>query len=129
MRAPASLARAAARAGERGFALLACAAIDLAYGTGLLAGHTPALTHAVLILPVRAWGWIWVITGVLLLTGVPLKGGDDAWHYALAVALKCTWGALILSYWAEHGDPGGWASAAPWLGLAAILLLIAGWQD
>jgi len=115
------------RVGRRGAALAVLAAVDVCYGTALLAGHTAAATAAVMVMPLHLWGWVWIGAAAVLAAGVPLT--DDRWHYGFAALFKTFWALLIAWHWLAHREHGGWGAAMAWLGLAALVLLISGWPE
>lgn len=111
--------------GRRGTVLLILAAIDVGYGLALLAGYTPA-TDATSIAPAATWGTIWFVAAVLL--GLGAFSLADRLGYAAAALLKFGWAALIIIGPAD-GTPGRWGPAMPWLGLAGLIILTAGWPE
>lgn len=112
--------------GRRGIALLTLAVVDVSYGGALLAGYTPA-TLATELAPGSTWGTIWIVVGLLLITGAVTP--VDAFAFALATLLKFSWAVLIFVDLVEHHSPGGWGPAMPWLGLAGLVILIASWSE
>lgn len=114
--------------GRRGGALLILAAADLGYGLALLAGYTPA-TDATSIAPPSTWGTIWIVAAVLL--GLGAFAPADGPAYAAAALLKFGWAALLIAGAAtgHHHQDGYWGPAIPWLALAGLTLLIAGWPE
>lgn len=112
--------------GRRGTALLILAAGDIAYGTALLAGYAPT-TVATDLAPTTTWGTAWIITAILLTAGAFTPADQPA--YALAALAKFGWAAMIFADQGEHHTHGGWGPAVPWLTLAALVILMAGWPE
>lgn len=111
------------RAGHRGLALAAFAAVCFTYGSGLLLGYHPTFAKAG-HWPVAVFGWVFIGVGLAALTGVPRA--DDRWQFALAEAWVCCWFALLVSFW---NGPVGWNGAVSWLGVGSLLLVASGWPD
>lgn len=113
--------------GRRGTALIILAAADFGYGTSLLAGHPPAPTVATEWATPGTLGTIWLITGIICLTGAFTSADQVA--FAAAALLKTAWAAGTAAWAADHQAPGGWGTAFIWLATAALVILIAGWPE
>lgn len=113
----------AGRAGHRGLALAAFACVCFTYGTGLIIGYQPTFTKAG-HWPIMWFGWIFIGTGLVCLTGILRK--DDRWQFAVAEAWVACWFALLVTFW---NGPVGWNGAVSWLGVGILLLVASGWPD
>lgn len=120
--------RLARRAGRRGAFLLFLAVLDVSYGYALTAMAVGPLKRAPsYLLPVHAWGWIWIGTGAVVATGV--LASRDWPQFTLEAALKATWGLLWVDLWIAQGVPGGWVSIVVWLSFAVTIILVGGWPE
>jgi hypothetical protein len=121
----ASLAR---RLGRRGAFLCFLAVLDFSYGYALLSLSVPALRASPdLLLPVHAWGWIWVAAGAVCLSGAPLR--RDWPQYAVAVALKAAWAAVYADVWIVQHSVNSWVSVVVWASFALTVLVVASWPE
>lgn len=127
--------------GRRGGALLILAAMDLVYGAALITAHLgaselsatsakwwPASLGTLFDIPTSTWGWIWIGTGLLLVSGAPRRY-FDRWQIAASVTLKFVWAGASLAYWYSHRSAGLWGLFAIYCGLAGLALIISGWRD
>lgn len=116
------------RAGRRGTTLAVLALIDFGYGGGLVTGYVPGFAHKeTLFLPLVVWGWIWITTGIICLTGVLLV--RDRFHFGIATLLKTAWASVIAVSWLTYHIQGGWTSVAAWGGIALLVLIVSGWPE
>jgi hypothetical protein len=113
-------------AGRRGAFLGFLAILDLAYGYSLFSFPRAALQGINIGIPIEAWGWIWIVTGLVCATGIFLR--SDRVQYTFAALLKTAWGFLWAWLWWQ-GEPNSWASVAVWLSFAMTIVLIAGWPE
>lgn len=128
--------RAWQRLGRRGLFLLLVAAVQAAYGAGLLAaaGHPsravhwwPASLGQLGGIPLDAWGILWVTIGALCLAGAWTTA--DRYAYAAAELLSTGWAAFALQRWMTAREPGSWALAVIYGGIAAGILIVSGWPE
>ena len=112
-----------ARAGHRGVFLALLGCYDIFFGWYLAAGG--ALQFPTVI-PVMAWGIIWLTAGALLACGAAVK--RDAPFFALAACLKTAWALEFFRLQAEHGGL-EWIRGAYWLALALIVLAVSAWPE
>jgi hypothetical protein len=126
------LRRLVRRIGRRGAALMFFAVLDLLYGWWLLDPLESTVRAAgyrwlASVLPLSAWGLIWLLVGVLCLVGTVVHEDSMAW--VAAMAIKVMWGTLWILGWWLADVPRGWAQAGFWLPLAALVALLAGWAE
>jgi hypothetical protein len=119
-------ARARARAGRRGAFLAFLAVLDAAFGYSLLTVPRAGIGSYDFVLPVHAWGWAWIGTGVICALGVAAR--SDRVAYTMAALLKATWGLTYAWLWWQ-GSPSAWVSVAVWLSFALVVVLVAGWPE
>lgn len=118
--------------GRRGEFLLFLALLDLLYGLSLLrpAGdgrQSAAARFLVAVMPLPAWGALWLAVGVVCLVGAFVPA--DRWAFAAAAALKVLWGAMFLIGWAAGVLERGWVAATIWLVFALVVIRIASWPE
>lgn len=80
-----------------------------------------------MLLPLVAWGWVWIAVGAVCLTGVLAR--RDRIQFGVAMLLKTAWSCIITMNWLMFRIPGGWTSVAAWAGIALLVLLISGWPE
>lgn len=120
--------RLARRAGRRGAFLSFVSILDFSYGYALLEqAVAPLRSRPDLLLPLTAWGWIWISAGVVCASGVLAR--RDRVQFAAVAALKTAWGALYAELWIIRHAPDGWVSMVVWLSFAVTILIISGWPE
>ncbi|MEU6552128.1 hypothetical protein ABZ915_17855 [Streptomyces sp. NPDC046915] len=114
-------------------------AILLSYGTvWSLIGYAqlvtpqpqqPGLQLALDLLPLRAWGWLWMAAGLIAIGSAFAPQGLD-WPGFLALPLiVLPWWLSYLTAWLQGTFPRGWVAAAVWAGIAVPVLVVAGWRE
>lgn len=131
--------------GRRGVVLIVLAITDLFYGAAVIYARAqyraprtvspdpapaanswwPVTQEYLFWIPTEVWGWVWVVAGLILLTGVCQR--KDRWHFTLAVVIKVTW-ACAAGFRSAAGS-GLWGVTALYIGFAAVAFVIAGWAD
>lgn len=113
------------RAGHRGAYLGFLAVLDILFGYSLLStpielggDHLPLGQHTL--------GWIWLVVGCFLATGVFLR--QDRIHFAVASLWKVVFGGLYVDLWWQ-GFPRAWVAVAIWFAFAGITLVVASWAE
>lgn len=119
--------------GRRGAVLLYLALVDALYALSLwrpapAAQRTPATRFLAEVAPLTGWAALWLVVGVLCFTGA-LRHRARPVAYAAAVAIKALWGLVFLLGWLAGEIDRGWVSAVVWLGLAALVAVLAGWPE
>lgn len=112
--------------GRRGAFLAFLAVLDVLFGYSIFSVPRIALLDINTLIPITAWGWIWIGTGIAIASGVFLR--VDRIQYTLAALLKTSWGLLYAYLWWQ-GVPNSWVSVVLWLSFAMIIVLIAGWPE
>lgn len=79
------------------------------------------------IAPLWVWAIGWGGVGVVCLWQAFCH--SDRAGYAAAVCLKVFWGLVSLGAWLFGGVERGYVSAAIWLGLAYLVLVISAWPE
>ena len=114
------------RIGRRGAFLLFLAILDSAYGYSLII--VPTLVNSYdLLLPLKTWIILWLVMGVVCLSGVFAK--TDWFQYGCSALFKAAWAALYLQLWIVQHDTHAWVSTVIWLAFAMIILLVGGWPE
>lgn len=119
--------------GRRGAVLIYLALVDLTYALSLWrpapeAGRSVALRFVADVAPLDAWAALWLVVGVLCLAGAFVHPLDRI-AFTAATAIKTLWGGVFLFGWLAGEVYRGWVSAAVWLALAVLVMIIAGWPD
>jgi hypothetical protein len=128
----AALKRLDRRIGYRGTFLSFFALLDYLYGFSLIyppdeAKRSPSARFLAEVIPLEAWGTIWILVAIILTIGVFAE--RDRWAFTAATGLKMLWGMTYLVGWALFHLDRGWVSAVIWLVLAAVMLRISGWPE
>lgn len=120
------------RVGRRGAALLFFATLDVIFGWSLLdptssVATSPGYRWLAGVFPLEVWGGLWLLVGLLCLTGAFIHEDSIAW--VAAMSIKVMWGVLWFLGWWFAGIERGWVAAAVWLPMAALVALLAGWPE
>jgi hypothetical protein len=127
-RAAAWWAAVTAPVGRRGTVLLAMGAGFVVTGVRLWGPQTTSNLEAfgpfVQLLPVGAWGAVFVVAGLVAVVSAWAPPGRDAPGFAALTGLAWGWGVsnLVGSSW-------GWSAGALWLLATVPLLVVAGWDE
>lgn len=118
--------------GRRGVILLAYGTVWALVGYGQIIAPQPdqrGLTLATQMLPLHAWGWLWIGTGFIAIASAWLPQGVD-WPGFLALPLiVLPWMLSYLTAWIQGDFPRGWVAAAVWGALAVPVIVVAGWRE
>lgn len=89
----------------------------------------PGLHLALALLPMHAWGWLWITAGLIALASAWMPQGLD-WPGFLALPLiALPWWLSYLVAWIQGTFPRGWVAAAVWAAIAVPVLVVAGWRE
>jgi hypothetical protein len=120
--------RLARRLGHRGAFLLFLAVLDFSYGYALLSTSIAALRASPdLLLPMHAWGWIWVAAGAVCVAGAPFR--RDRLPFIVAATLKTAWAAVYADIWIVQNGTSAWVSVVVWASFALTVLVVASWPE
>lgn len=115
--------------GRRGGALISFGFGFMFFGMLLQAPRTPESASqfgpAATILPVDAWGVVFIGAGLFAIVAARLPQGRDRAGFLPLVALSIWWcvsGLLGAPSW-------GWVGALLWVPIIALLLIIVGWGE
>lgn len=118
--------------GRRGAILLSYGTVWALYGYGILISplpNQPGLQLATDLLPLRAWGWLWIAAGLIALFSAWLPQGVD-WAGFLALPLiVLPWMLSYFTSWLQGDFPRGWIASAVWAAIAVPVLVVAGWRE
>lgn len=118
--------------GRRGAILLCYGTVWAIIGYGQITSPAPDLRGLRLLLqtmPLDAWGWIWVTSGLIAIVSAWLPQGRD-WPGFLALPLMVLpWSVSYLLAWIIGDYPRGWVAAVVWGAIAAPVLVVAGWRE
>lgn len=131
------MGRAAARRlgrvlGRRGTILLSYGAVWAIIGWGQITAPQPdqrGLRPLLNVMPLDAWGWAWVASGLAAVVAAFLPQGRD-WPGFLALPLVVLpWMASYLASWILGDFPRGWVAAVVWGLIAVPVIVVAGWRE
>lgn len=120
------------RLGRRG-AILSCYGIVwVLYGAAQIVTPQPDQRGLRLLLdrmPLEAWGWCWIVAGIIALVCAWAPPGLDAAGFVSLVAIVLPWAFSYLATWLLGEFPRGWVAAAIWALIAAPVLVVASWPE
>jgi len=118
--------------GRRGAILLCYGIVWAIIGYGQITSPAPDLRGLRLLLQMMsldAWGWLWVISGLIAIVSAWLPQGKD-WPGFLALPLMVLpWAVSYLLAWIIGDFPRGWVATVVWGAIAAPVLVVAGWRE
>lgn len=122
----------AIRVGRRGEFLLFLTLLDLLYGLSLCrpvaaAAQSPTTAFLAEVMPLAAWGLLWLAVGAVCLTGAFVVA--DRFAFAAAAGLKVLWGSMFLIGWLAGVIERGWVGAVIWLVFAGVVARLASWPE
>lgn len=124
--------RLARQLGRRGAILLCYGDVWAIIGYGQITAPQPDLRGLRLLLqmmPLAAWGWLWIAAGLIAIVSAWLPQGRD-WPGFLALPLMVLpWAVSYLLAWILGDFPRGWVAAVVWGAIAAPVLVVAGWRE
>ncbi|MFJ4990078.1 hypothetical protein ACIP9H_40560 [Streptomyces sp. NPDC088732] len=124
--------RVARRLGRRGAILTCYGSVWAVYGWAQLITPQPdqrGLGPALHVMPLVAWAWLWVVSGVIAAMAAWLPEGRD-WPGFLSLPLiVLPWTVSYFMSWAVGDAPRGWVSSVVWAAIAAPVLVVAGWDE
>jgi hypothetical protein len=124
--------RAARRVGRRGAVLALKGGMCALYGYAQLVQPNPnqvGIRLLLLLMPVRCWGWAWVIAGVIALVCVTLRQGRDWAGFAAVYLMASTWALGNLASWWLYGNTRGWVGALIWAAFGGVAAVVAAWPE
>lgn len=118
--------------GRRGAILLSYGVVWAIVGYGQITSPAPDLRGLRLLLQMMsldAWGWIWVVSGLVAIVSAWLPQGRD-WPGFLALPLMVLpWMVSYFLAWVLGDFPRGWVATVVWGAIAAPVLVAAGWAE
>jgi hypothetical protein len=118
--------------GRRGAILLSYGSVWGLYGYGQLISPQPdqrGLTLALQMLPLGAWGGLFIASGILAAVAAFLPQGVDWFGFVALVLIVLPWMTSYLASWALGDFPRGWVAAAVWGVIAVPVIVVAGWRE
>lgn len=118
--------------GRRGTILSCYGLIWTLIGYGQLVTPQPdqrGLKLLLALMPLGAWGWLWIVAGITAIACAWAPPGRDAAGFAALVLIVVPWMATYLAAWLLGDYPRGWVAAAIWAALVAPVLVVAGWPE
>lgn len=126
------LRRLAQRLGRRGAILLCYGAVWFLYGYAQVASPPPdqrGLQPLLELMPLAAWGWLWVAAGVVAMVAAWLPQGKDWPAYPALQLVVLPWMGCYLATWIMGEFPRGWIAAAVWGLISVPVWVTAGWPE
>lgn len=120
------------RVGRRGAALLFFAFLDMYYGVSLLAPTKEARSSSAMmwvasILPLWVWSLGWFLVAALCM--VDAFRQHDRIAFSAAMGIKMLWAGIYVGAQLAGVLERGFAGAAIWLALAALVGLLSSWPE
>ncbi|MFJ6085183.1 hypothetical protein ACIQI8_27620 [Streptomyces sp. NPDC092369] len=117
------------RLGWRGFALLASGLSWVSYGASLTVqpryGTVRGISVLLDLLPMTAWGWLWITAGAVSAGYALVRPGRDLPGIAAAMAPPLLW-AVAYALGAITGTSStAWGAVAPWASHALLIQIVA----
>ncbi|MFI1535589.1 hypothetical protein [Streptomyces anandii] len=118
-----------ARLGWRGLALFTTGASWISYGISITLqpryGTVRGISVLLNLMCMTAWGWLWIIAGVLSLAYGLVRPGRDLIGVGAAIGPPLLWSmAFALGALTGTSDT-AWGSIAPWASHALLILIVA----
>ncbi|MEU2339997.1 hypothetical protein ABZ608_41805 [Streptomyces sp. NPDC013172] len=119
--------------GRRGALLTMKGTIATLYGYGQLVAPLPdrrGLCLLLKLMPLHAWGCVWITAGLVALTCAWLPPRRD-WPGFLAVwAITAAWSmSFLVSWWPLGEYPRGWVACLIFGAFGAVCLVAIGWEE
>lgn len=125
--------RLTARLGRRGALLAMKGTIATLYGYGQIIQPVPdrrGLHMLLVLMPLRAWGWVWIVAGLTALVCAWLPPRVDWPGYLAVWAITAAWAmSNLVSWWPLGENPRGWIAALVFGAFGAVCLIAIGWQE
>jgi hypothetical protein len=119
--------------GRRGAFLLSFGTVWALIGYGQVTAPQPdqrGLKLLTDVLPLDAWGWMWISSGLIAIASAFLRQGSDRFGFAALIAMVLPWlFAYLVAWWPLGLFPRGWIAAALYSGLAIGIFVVAGWGE
>lgn len=118
--------------GRRGAILLSYGTVWGLYGYGLLVSppiQQPGLNLATNLLPLHAWGGLWITAGLIALASAWLPQGVDWFGFLALPLIVLPWMLSYFTSWLQGEFPRGWIASAVWAAIAVPVLVVAGWRE
>lgn len=119
--------------GRRGAILLSYGVVWALYGVGQLLRPLPdqrGIRLLLAVLPLNAWAVCWIAVGCVAIVAAWMPTGADYLGFGALLVMLVPWMLSYLASWWPLGDnPRGWISALLFLGIAAPVMVVAGWRE
>ncbi|GGV45549.1 hypothetical protein [Streptomyces spectabilis] len=118
--------------GRRGAILLCYGTVWALYGYGQLVSPQPDQRGLRLLLdriPLDAWAWMWIATGLLAVVFSWLPQGRDAPGFVALVLIVLPWMGAYAAAWIMGEFERGWVAALIWGVIAVPVIVVAGWRE
>jgi hypothetical protein len=118
--------------GRRGVILLCYGAVWALYGYAQVASPPPdrrGLQPLIELAPLAAWGWLWMVAGVLAMVSAWLPTGRDWAAFPALQLVVLPWMGCYLVTWLMGDYPRGWIAAAVWGLISVPVWVVAGWPE
>ena len=111
--------------GHRGAFLILTGIAFILYGVGLKYINFGGQTT--LFLSLHQWGFIWIISGGLILAGS--FGRTDKCSFTLAALISAWWSSRWAWLYFLDGNDHAWPTSALWAAIVLIILLVSSWPE
>jgi MFS family permease len=123
------------RIGRRGACLLVFGLVPFMVGLSLCVtpttqdGRPRTAPTLELLAPPEFWSYAWMLLGLVVMASAMVPPHRQRAGFVLAYSLPLLWGAAFLSSWALGWLTTGWVSGLVYLGYAALVTTISGWEE
>lgn len=131
---PHRVARRLGRAlGRRGAILGAYGTVWALIGWGQIVEPQPdqrGLTLLLGLMPLQAWGGLWITAGAVAIVCAFLPQGRDTPGFVALIAIVLPWMlGYLASWWPMGVFPRGWAAAVVWCAITVPVGVVVGWRE
>ncbi|MGW0795890.1 hypothetical protein [Streptomyces sp. NPDC002692] len=117
------------RLGWRGTALLASGLSWISYGASIAVqpryGTVRGISVLLGLLPMTAWGWLWIGLGAIATVYALVRPGRDLPGVGAAMAPPLLWAVAYALGALTGASPTAWGAVAPWASHALLIAIIA----
>lgn len=119
--------------GRRGTILGAYGTVWAIIGWGQIAAPQPdqrGLTLLLQLMPLQAWGCLWIAAGLVAIVCAFLPQGVDVPGFVALMLIVLPWMlGYLVSWWPLGVFPRGWLAAVVWFAITVPVGVVVGWRE